>query len=115
MAIATGRASVVVCWRARNRSKAAGGRPWEATGMKMGGDHQWSAPFGLVRPVDQIAMVARRHMHEHGTTERQLGAVAVECRKHAGHNPHGLEREPRTHAEHGSAGMTDEPVRRIDG
>ena len=30
MAIAQGRASVVVCWRARNRG--SGGRPWAATG-----------------------------------------------------------------------------------
>ena len=53
----------------------------------MGGDAQFYLPFGLVRPVDQIAMLARRHMHEYGTTSEQLGAVAVAFRKHAARNP----------------------------
>jgi acetyl-CoA acetyltransferase len=114
MAIATGRASVVVCWRARNRSKAAGGRPWEATGMKVGGDGQFSAPFGLVRPVDQIAMVARRHMYEFGTTERQLGAVAVACRKHAARNPNACKREPMTLEDHAASRLVSEPLRKLD-
>src|SRR5262249_43224634 len=85
MAIATERAEVVVSWRARNRG--SGGRPWAATGQRMGGDEQFWAPFGLLRPVDQIAMLTRRHMHEYGTTSEQLGAVAVACRKHALRNP----------------------------
>jgi acetyl-CoA acetyltransferase len=114
MAIAANRASVVVCWRARNRSKAAGGRPWEATGMRMGGDHQWSAPFGLVRPVDQIAMLTRRHMYEHGTTERHLGAVAVACRKHAARNPKALKREPMTLEDHAGSRLISEPLRKLD-
>ena len=75
----------VVCWRARNRG--SGGRPWAGTGAEVGGDAQFSIPFGLVRPVDQIAMLARRHMFEYGTTSEQLGAVAVAFRKHAARNP----------------------------
>jgi acetyl-CoA acetyltransferase len=114
MAIQTGRASCVVCWRARNRSKAAGGRPWEATGMRVPGDGQWSAPFGLVRPVDQIAMIARRHMHEFGTTERQLGAVAVACRKHAQRNPNACKKEPMTLEDHASSRIISEPLRKLD-
>ena len=37
---------------------------------------QWTRPFGLLRPVDEIAMLARRYMHEYGLTREQLGAVA---------------------------------------
>ncbi len=112
MAIATGRASVVVCWRARNRG--SGGRPWAATGNRVSGDAQWSAPYGLVRPVDQIAMIARRHMHEYGTTSEHFGAVAVACRKHASRNPHALMREPITLADHQNSRFISEPLRKLD-
>jgi acetyl-CoA acetyltransferase len=112
MAIAAGRASVVVCWRARNRG--SGGRPWAGTGMRVGGDAQWSAPFGLVRPVDQIAMLARRHMHEYGTTSAQLGAVAVACRKHAARNPAALMRAPITLEDHQRSRFVSEPLRLLD-
>ena len=112
MAIATGQASVVVCWRARNRG--SGGRPWAATGPGVGGDAQFTAPYGLVRPVDQIAMLARRHMHEFGTTSEQLGAVAVAARKHAVRNPNALMRDPMTVADHQASRMISEPLHKFD-
>src|SRR5260370_29433134 len=40
-------------------------------------------PFGWFPQPVYFATVARRHMHEFGTTEEQLGAVAVACRRHA--------------------------------
>ncbi len=112
MAIATGQASVVVCWRARNRG--SGGRPWAGTGAGVPGDKQFTAPYGLVRPVDQIALLARRHMHEHGTTSAQLGAVAVACRKHAARNPAALMRTPMTLADHQASRWVAEPLRKLD-
>ncbi len=112
MAIALGRASVVVCWRARNRG--SGGRPWAATGSGVGGDFQFSAPYGLVRPVDQIAMLARRHMHEYGSTEADLGAVAVACRKHAARNPGAQQREPIGLEDHAASRYIAEPLRKLD-
>ncbi len=112
MAIAAGRARVVVCWRARNRG--SGGRPWAATGNRVGGDYQFTAPYGLLRPVDQIAMIARRHMHEYGTTSEQLGAVAVACRKHASRNPNAMMRDPITIEDHQASRMISEPLRKLD-
>ena len=112
LAIASGRASVVVCWRARNRG--SGGRPWAATGNQVPGDYQFTAPYGLLRPVDQIAMIARRHMHEYGTTTEQFGEVAVACRAHAARNPDALMREPITLADHADSRMIAEPLRKLD-
>ena len=34
----------------------------------------------MLRPVDQIAMLARRHMHEFGTTREHLANVAIAAR-----------------------------------
>jgi acetyl-CoA acetyltransferase len=112
MAIATGRARVCVCWRARNRG--SGGRPWAGTGARVGGDEQFYAPWGLVRPVDQIAMLWRRHMHEYGTTSRHLGAVAVALRKHAAKNPRATMQKPMTLEDHAASRLVSDPLRLFD-
>ena len=44
-------------------------------------------PFGWFPQPIYFATIARRHMHEFGTTEDQLGAIAVAGRRHANRNP----------------------------
>jgi acetyl-CoA acetyltransferase len=44
-------------------------------------------PFGWFPQPVYFATIARRHMFEYGTTERQLGAIAVACRRHANLTP----------------------------
>jgi acetyl-CoA acetyltransferase/uncharacterized OB-fold protein len=112
MAVATGAADVVVCWRARNRG--SGGRPWAKTGWRVGGDGQFFLPFGLVRPVDQVAMIARRYAHEYAAPPEMLGAVALACRKHATRNPAALMREPMSMDDYRSARMVADPLRLFD-
>jgi acetyl-CoA acetyltransferase len=84
MAIATGQARVGVAWRSRKRG--SGPRPWSKPGT-LPTPAQWTKPFGLLRPVDEIAMLTRRAMHEYGWTRDHLANVAVACRKHANNNP----------------------------
>lgn len=112
MAVESGRADVVVCWRARNRG--SGGRPWAGTRMEVGGEPQFYVPFGLVRPVDQIAMLAARHMHEFGTTSEQFGHVAVAFRKHALRNPAAMMQKPMTLEDHQRSRMVSDPLRKLD-
>jgi len=40
-------------------------------------------PFGLTVPPQWYSLMARRHMHEYGTTAEQLGCIALAMRKHA--------------------------------
>jgi acetyl-CoA acetyltransferase len=112
MAVATGVADVVVCLRSRNRG--SGGRPWAKTANWVEGDWQFSAPYGLVRPVDQIAMVARRYMIECGVRIEHFGAAAVACRKHAQRNPMALMRKPMTIEDHASSRLIADPMRMFD-
>ena len=49
---------------------------------------------GLFGAPSSYAMIARRHMHEYGTTQEGLGAVAVTHRKHASMNPNAQFRDP---------------------
>jgi acetyl-CoA acetyltransferase len=50
-------------------------------------------PFGLFAPPQLLALPVRRHMHEFGTTQEQLGSFAIACRQHAARNPNAVMRE----------------------
>src|SRR5512147_676835 len=64
MAVATGQCEVAVAWRARKRSAKAS-RPWANVQQRLSGAGQWTRPHGLLRPVDEIAMLTRRYMHQY--------------------------------------------------
>jgi acetyl-CoA C-acetyltransferase len=49
-------------------------------------DAAWEQTVGLTFP-GVFALVARAHMHKHGTTEAQMAAVAVKNHKHGALNP----------------------------
>jgi acetyl-CoA acetyltransferase len=86
MAVATGQCNVAVAWRARKRASKAS-RPWAQASRRIADHWQWSRPFGLLRPVDEVAMLTRRYMHEYGGTRDHLANVALAFRKHANRNP----------------------------
>jgi len=49
-------------------------------------DQEWETVLGATFPALH-ALIARRHMHEHGTTREQLADVAVKNHKHGSLNP----------------------------
>src|SRR5580700_7225783 len=49
-------------------------------------DHEWEAVFGATLPA-LWALVARRHMHQYGTTREQLARVAVAAHEFGSKNP----------------------------
>jgi acetyl-CoA acetyltransferase len=109
MAIATGQAEVGVAWRSRKRG--SGPRPWTDTVHQLPTPAQWTRPFGLLRPVDEIAVLARRYMHEHGLTREHLGNVAVACRNRANANPAAVMHGRKlTMEDYLSARMISEPL-----
>lgn len=122
MAVATGQANVVLCYRARNRGKQSshgskplqGGRPWAKHAAALTDAYQYHVPFGLITPAQEMALIYRRHMHEFGTTCEQFGAVAVAQRAHAARNPHAVMREPLTLADHQTSRWIAEPLRMLD-
>jgi acetyl-CoA acetyltransferase len=111
MAVATGQADVVVAWRSRKRGGGAATRPWATRVGRLPAPLQFTRPFGLLRPVDEIAMLARRYMHEYGATREHLGAVAVNCRAHANHNPNAvMHGKPMTMDDYLAARWISEPL-----
>jgi acetyl-CoA acetyltransferase len=72
-------------------------------------------PFGWFPQPVYFATIARRHAHEYGTTEAQLGAIAVTCREHANATPaavmHG---RPLTLGDYLASPYLAEPFRKED-
>ncbi|MGN5379124.1 hypothetical protein ACQ4WX_22515 [Streptomyces lasalocidi] len=108
-AIASGQASVGVAWRSRKRG--SGPRPWTNTTVQLPTPAQWTRPFGLLRPADEIAMLARRYMHEYGATRDHLFNVALACRNRANQNPAAVMYErPLTREMYMTARWISEPL-----
>ena len=118
MAVATGVADVVLCYRGFN----------ERSGMRFGAGRQsatpdfaapaptdWYSPFGLVTPASWVAMFARRYMHEYGATSEDFGRIAVADRKHAATNPNAwFHGRPITLEEHQASRWIVEPLHLLD-
>jgi len=91
MAIATGQSRVAVAVHARKRSGKAS-RPWvaDATNRVSRPREMWTKPFGIIRPVDEIALITQRYMYDFGATREHLFNVALAARSHANRNPGAL-------------------------
>ncbi|MFC5719902.1 lipid-transfer protein [Streptomyces gamaensis] len=117
LAVASGLAEAVVCYRAFNersgRRFGSGVRHREPTaeGAALG----WTLPFGLLTPASWAAMAARRYLHVHGLEPEVFGHVAVSARGYAAANPaayfHG---RPITLADHAASRWIAEPLRLLD-
>ncbi len=119
MAIATGAADVVVCYRALNeRSGRRFGRVAVGavgTTTTSGVDNGWHYPMGLATPAAMVAMVARRYMYAYGATSEDFGRVTVAARRHAAANPRAwFYQRPVTLAEHQASRWITEPLRLLD-
>jgi len=68
------------------------------------------------RPATQnlYAAVARRHMHEFGTTSEQLAWIKVAASHHAQHNPHAMLRDVVTVADVVNSPLVADPLHRLD-
>ena len=118
-AIATGLASVVVCWRAFNERSGEryglgqANRPVDTSADRAA--YSWMTPFGLSTPAQWVAMFARRYMHEYAATSEDFGRVAVVDRAHAATNPHAwFYQRPITLAEHQASRWIAEPLHLLD-
>ena len=117
IAVATGVADNVVCYRAFNErsghrfgSGAHRGEP-TSEGIAMG----WVSAFGLMTPASWVAMFAQRYMHEYGATSADFGLVSVADRKHAATNPKAwFYQQPITLEDHQKSRWIVEPLHLLD-
>ncbi len=117
MAIATGMAEVVVCFRALNGrsghrfSEGVSGDILTADAIHWG----WYMPYGLLTPASWVAMFTQRWMHNTGVTKDALFEVAHATREYAVNNPnaffHGRSFD---RAEYDAARMIASPLQLFD-
>ena len=75
----------------------------------------FTMPFGMFGPPIAYAMVTKRHMHRFGTTQDQLGAVAVTTRAHAQRNPRAImSGRPMTMDDYLASRPVSDPFRLFD-
>jgi acetyl-CoA C-acetyltransferase len=111
-AIAAGRCNVALITLA-GRPRAAGAALALKPPDPDAPEHAFELPYG---PATQnlYAMVARRHMHEFGTTSEQLAWIKVAASQHAQHNPHAMLRKPVTVEEVVNSPLVADPLHRLD-
>ncbi len=119
MAVATGVADAVVCYRAFNersgRRFGAGVQDLDASATAERAQFSWTTPAGLLTPASWVAMVARRYMHLSGATSLDFGRVAVAGRRHAANNPAAwFHEQPITLEDHQNSRWIVDPLHLLD-
>ncbi|ABE36412.1 putative exopolyphosphatase [Paraburkholderia xenovorans LB400] len=119
LAVTSGVAKVVVCYRAFN----------ERSGLRLGSGvmaetqavtteslrYGWVAPYGLKTPASWVALFAQRYMHVYGATSESFGHVAVSSRKYAATNPKAhFYGRPITLEDHQQSRWISHPLRLLD-
>ncbi|MGP5163120.1 lipid-transfer protein [Arthrobacter rhombi] len=119
MAVATGAAKTVVCYRAFN--ERSGQRFGQALDVQnwapdaRAANFAWYLPFGLMTPASWVGMFAQRYMHLSGATSEDFGRVAVADRKHAATNPKAwFYGKPITLEDHQASRWIAEPLHLLD-
>lgn len=86
----------------------------QATGaLATAADQEWEARVGATFP-GLYALMARRHMHDYGTTEEQLAQVAVKNHYNACLNPYAQYRSEVTLAQVLSSAPVTSPLKLLD-
>jgi acetyl-CoA acetyltransferase len=112
LAVTTGIAETVVCYRALNERS---GRRFGQASVPPGIDASWHYPMGLATPAAMVAMVAQRYLHDYGASTDDFGRVTVAARRHAATNPAAwFFGRPITLDDHRASRWIAEPLRLLD-
>ncbi|CAB4811849.1 unannotated protein [freshwater metagenome] len=109
MAVATGVADYVVCWRAINarseyRMGGTGRPPPDVV------EFQYQTPYGYATPPQQFASMASAYMAKYGATREDFGRVAIRQRDNASRNERAMMRTPITMDDYLSSRWIVEPL-----
>ena len=119
MAVASGMATTVLCYRAFNeRSGARFGQAMSTEGFAPDAratHFSWYLPSGLMTPASWVAMFAQRYLHLSAATSEDFGRVAVGVRDFAATNPKAwFYGRPITLEEHQASRWIAEPLHLLD-
>jgi acetyl-CoA C-acetyltransferase len=75
---------------------------------------QWQIEMGMSLNPAYWSMRARRHMHDHGTTEDQIARVAFKNHRNSVHNPNAMYRKAFSLDEIRESPLVCDPIRRLE-
>ncbi|OOG42989.1 thiolase [Polaromonas sp. A23] len=101
--------AVLVCYGSAQRT-AAFGRKEIVASRKFLDPQPYEYPYEPMSPLSAYALAASRHMHQFGTTRRDLAEVAVAARAWARLNPEAFMRGPLSIEDVLSARMVSDPL-----
>lgn len=111
LSIASGINDIVVVGGIEKMNDVSGTAATET--LATAADQEWESFFGVTFP-GLYAMIARRHMHEYGTTKEQLAQVAVKNHKNGALNPNAQYRREITLEQVLNAPMVADPLGLLD-
>jgi acetyl-CoA acetyltransferase len=82
--------------------------------MRVRGLDAFELPYGLVSPVQQLAVLTRRYMHDYGATSEHFARVAVSQRRNAARNPRAFFRDLITLEDVLASRMIADPLHLLD-
>lgn len=110
MALQSGQCNaVLVCYGSTQRTSTFG-RAEIAQARRVMDPQPYETPYAPMQPLSAYAMATRRHMHQYGTTRRQLAEVAVAARAWAQRNPEAFMRDPLSIDDVLKARMVSDPL-----
>ena len=101
--------AVLVCYGSTQRT-ATFGRKEVGISRRFLDPQPYEHPYEPMMPLSAYALAAARHMHQYGTTRRQLAEVAVAARQWAQKNPEAFLRDPLTIDDVLKARMVSDPL-----
>lgn len=107
-AIVAGDASVVVTVMALQQQKQRLGTVVAAKPVTPVGS--FLQPSGLAGPGHLMSVLARRHMHQYGTTRDAFAEIAISTRENALNRPKAIQKTPLTREQYFSGRMIAEPL-----
>jgi len=74
----------------------------------------YELPIGMIGPISEVALIAKRHMALYNTKPESLGKISVTFRKHSILNPYGYLKTPLTIEDYLKSPYIAEPIRLLD-
>jgi acetyl-CoA acetyltransferase len=116
MAVNSGVAKAVVCYRAFTREDYGAALRHNPAWLyaRLTGMGSFARPYGWGLISEHFALQATRHMSEFGTTEEQLGAIVSAFAKHGAANPNALRGDSLSVEDYLDADYLNAPLRDRD-
>ncbi|EJU10988.1 thiolase, partial [Sphingomonas sp. LH128] len=81
---------------------------------RVDGNNAWTVPYNALSPINTFALYAQAYFDKYGADEAQLGAIAVNNRANAAHNPNAIYRKPLSLDDYLAARVISSPLRLFD-